>query len=94
MSENATSRSGKTKSIIGGMTVLGLAGVICKLVGVLFSIPLQWMIGLEGLGVYNAVFPTYNLLLTISSRWRSAAWSHEAWPRMTRAMQSACSASP
>lgn len=59
--------SGKTKSIIGGMTVLGLSGLICKLVGVLFSIPLQWMIGLEGLGVYNAVFPTYNLLLTISS---------------------------
>ncbi len=68
MSENAkTARAGKTRSIIGGMTVLGLAGVICKLVGVLFSIPLQWMIGLEGLGVYNAVFPTYNLLLTISS---------------------------
>lgn len=68
MSEHSpSSRTGKTKSIIGGMTVLGLAGVICKLVGVLFSIPLQWMIGLEGLGVYNAVFPTYNLLLTISS---------------------------
>lgn len=66
MSEKAKV-SGKTKSIIGGMTVLGLAGVICKLVGVLFSIPLQWMIGLDGLGVYNAVFPTYNLLLTISS---------------------------
>lgn len=57
----------QTKSIIGGMTVLGIAGVICKLVGVLFSIPLQWMIGMKGLGVYNAVFPTYNLLLTISS---------------------------
>lgn len=62
-----TPGQGKTKSIIGGMTVLGLAGVICKLVGVLFSIPLQWMIGMKGLGVYNAVFPTYNLLLTISS---------------------------
>lgn len=59
--------SGKTKSIIGGMTVLGLAGVICKLVGVLFSIPLQWMIGTKGLAVYNSVFSTYNLLLTISS---------------------------
>ncbi|MBR6569840.1 MAG: polysaccharide biosynthesis protein [Clostridia bacterium] len=58
---------GKTKSIIGGMTVLGLAGIICKLVGVLFSIPLQWMIDWDGLGVYNAVFPTYNLLLTVSS---------------------------
>lgn len=67
MSEKMKATSGKTKSIIGGMTVLGLAGVICKLVGVLFSIPLQWMIGLEGLGIYNAVFPTYNLLLTISS---------------------------
>lgn len=68
MSENTKSPAqGKTKSIIGGMTVLGLAGVICKLVGVLFSIPLQWMIGMKGLGVYNAVFPTYNLLLTISS---------------------------
>ncbi len=57
----------KTKSIIGGMTVLGLAGVICKLVGVLYSIPLTWMIGTNGLGVYQAVFPAYNLLLTISS---------------------------
>ena len=57
----------KSKSIIGGMTVLGLAGVIRKLVGVLYSIPLTWMIGTSGLGVYNAVFPAYNLLLTISS---------------------------
>jgi len=57
----------KTKSIIGGMTVLGLAGVICKLVGVLYSIPLTWMIGTNGLGIYQAVFPAYNLLLTISS---------------------------
>ncbi len=57
----------KSKSIIGGMTVLGLAGVICKLVGVLYSIPLTWMIGTQGLGVYNAVFPAYNLMLTISS---------------------------
>lgn len=59
--------SNKTKSIIGGMTVLGLAGLICKLVGVLYSIPLTWMIGTNGLGVYQAVFPAYNLLLTISS---------------------------
>ena len=59
--------SNKSKSIIGGMTVLGLAGVICKLVGVLYSIPLTWMIGTDGLGVYQAVFPAYNLLLTISS---------------------------
>ncbi|MBQ8653465.1 MAG: polysaccharide biosynthesis protein [Clostridia bacterium] len=56
-----------TKSIVGGMTVLGLTGIICKLVGVLFVIPLTWLIGADGLGVYQAVFPTYNLLLTVSS---------------------------
>lgn len=57
----------QTRSIIGGMTVLGITGIICKLVGVLFSIPLTWIIGTNGLGVFQAVFPTYNLLLTMSS---------------------------
>lgn len=56
-----------TKSLIGGMTVLGLTGIICKLVGVLFSIPLTWIIGADGLGIFQSVFPTYNLLLTVSS---------------------------
>lgn len=56
-----------TKSLIGGMTVLGLTGIICKLVGVLFSIPLTQIIGADGLGIFQSVFPTYNLLLTLSS---------------------------
>ena len=56
-----------TRSLVGGITVLSATGIICKLVGVLYSIPLTWMIGTQGLGVYNAVFPAYNLLLTISS---------------------------
>ena len=56
-----------SKSNVAGMTVLGITGIICKLVGVLFSIPLTWLIGADGLGVFQAVFPTYNLLLTVSS---------------------------
>lgn len=56
-----------TKSLLGGMTVLGLTGIICKLVGVLYSIPLTWIIGADGLGIFQSVFPTYNLLLTVSS---------------------------
>ena len=56
-----------TKSIVAGMTVLGLTGIICKLVGVLFNIPLTYLIGAKGLGVFYSVFPTYNLLLTVSS---------------------------
>ena len=57
----------RTKSMIGGMTVLGIAGILCKLIGVLFTIPLTHLIGADGLGIFQGVFPTYNLLLTISS---------------------------
>ena len=59
--------SQKTRSLVGGISILGLAGLICKVVGVLYRIPLAAYIGGEGLGIYQKVFPAYNLLLTISS---------------------------
>jgi len=59
--------STKQQSIIGGVTVLGITGLICKLIAVLYRIPLAWLIGDQGLGTYQLVFPTYALLLTISS---------------------------
>jgi len=59
--------SEKQKSIVGGMTVLGITGLICKVVAVLYRIPLAWLIGEQGLGTFQLVFPTYNLLLTLSS---------------------------
>ena len=57
----------KQKSLVGGVSILGVAGIICKLVGVLYRIPLAHLIRPEGMGVYHSVYPTYNLLLTISS---------------------------
>lgn len=86
-----------TKSIVGGMTVLGVTGIVCKLVGVLFSVPLTMLIGADGLGVFQSVFPTYNLLLTISPpdcRSRSPAWSPIAWQRTTPATRIGCSRRP
>ena len=59
--------SQKQKNLIGGISLLGLAGIICKLVGVLYRIPLAQDIGADGIGIYQLVFPSYNLLLTISS---------------------------
>ena len=55
------------KSIVKGVSILSLAGIICKLIGLLFTIPLTRIIGSEGLGIYQSVYPTYNLLLTLSS---------------------------
>ena len=49
------------------MTILSVVGLICKIVGALYRIPLAWLIGDEGMGTYQLVFPTYNMLLTISS---------------------------
>ena len=57
----------KQRSLIGGISVLGIAGLICKLVGVLYRIPLANMIGGQGLGLYQQVMPAYNLLLAITS---------------------------
>ena len=59
--------SEKQKSIVGGMTILGITGLICKMVAVLYRIPLAWLIGEQGIGTFQLVFPTYNLLLTLSS---------------------------
>lgn len=57
----------KQKSIVGGMTILSIVGIVCKIVGALYRIPLQWLIGDEGMGTYQLIFPSYNMLLTISS---------------------------
>ena len=57
----------RQRSLVGGISVLGIAGIICKVVGVLFRIPLANIIGGEGLGLFQQVMPSYNLLLAITS---------------------------
>ncbi len=63
----------QVKSVARGISILGIAGIICKVVGLLFSIPLN-MIGEDGVAeagkvanLFYLVYPTYTLLLTISS---------------------------
>ncbi len=57
----------KQRSLIGGISLLGMAGIICKVVGVLYRIPLAGSIGPAGMGIYQQVYPSYNLMLTIAS---------------------------
>ncbi|MBR2661229.1 MAG: polysaccharide biosynthesis protein [Clostridia bacterium] len=58
--------SEKTKSVVKSVSVLSIAGIICKFIGVLFSIPLN-MISTDVAADFYLVYPTYTLLLTISS---------------------------
>ena len=55
-----------TKSVAKSISVLGIAGILCKLVGVFFSILLN-RISKDVAADFYLVYPTYTLLLTISS---------------------------
>ncbi len=54
------------KSVAKGISVLGIAGIICKFIGVFFSIFLN-RIDADIATTFYLVYPTYTLLLTISS---------------------------
>ena len=55
------------KGLVKGALILSAAGVICRLLGVLFRIPLSNIVGNYGIGLYQLVFPLYSLLLIVSS---------------------------
>lgn len=57
----------KKQSFIRGAFVLGICGFIGKFLGAVYRIPLTNILGSEGMGLYQMVFPMYTLLLTVSS---------------------------
>ena len=55
------------KGLVQGALILSIAGIVCRLLGVLFRIPLSNIVGNYGIGLYQLVFPLYSLLLIVSS---------------------------
>ena len=55
------------KSFLQGAVVLGIAGIIIKILGAAFRIPLANIIGDTGMGYYQTAYPVYVLLLTLST---------------------------
>ena len=53
--------------ILKGTAVLGIAGVIVKVLGALFKVPLTALIGTEGLAYYGYAYPLYSLFLVIAT---------------------------
>ncbi|MBF8983631.1 polysaccharide biosynthesis protein [Lutibacter sp. B2] len=56
-----------SKSFLKGAAILGAAGILVKIMGAFFRIPLGIIIGSEGLGYYQSSYPIYVLLLVIST---------------------------
>ena len=55
------------KSFVNGAAILGIAGLLCKIIGAFFRIPLRNMMGVAGMNYYSTVYPYYSALLVISS---------------------------
>ncbi|MGI6763961.1 MAG: polysaccharide biosynthesis protein [Clostridiales Family XIII bacterium] len=55
------------KTFLQGAVVLGVAGLIIKVMGAVFRIPLANIIGDTGMGYYQTAYPVYVLLLTLST---------------------------
>ncbi|MEG0180432.1 MAG: polysaccharide biosynthesis protein [Terrisporobacter sp.] len=57
----------KKESFLKGALILGMAGIIVKIMGAFFRIPLANLIGAEGMGYYQVVYPVYTLFLTLAT---------------------------
>ena len=56
----------KNNFIVQG-SILAIAGIFSRIIGMLFRIPMLSIIGEDGMGVYSTAYSIYNILLMISS---------------------------
>lgn len=55
------------ESFLKGAAILGVAGVLTKILGSVYRITLAYALTDVGMGYYQTVYPLYNLLLTVST---------------------------
>lgn len=58
---------GGGRRFFSGVIVLSLATLVVKAIGVFFKIPMLDLIGIEGMGYFNAAYHFFSLLMTIST---------------------------
>ena len=52
--------------VIKGAFILAIGALLTKVIGAIYRVPLTNVLGAEGIGIYQAVFPIYVLLLDFS----------------------------
>lgn len=55
------------KNLLLQGSILAMAGIITRLIGLFYRIPMANMLGEEGNGIYSVAFGIYNITLTLSS---------------------------
>ena len=54
-------------SLAGGALILIFSSLVCKVLGAVYRIPLSNILGAEGVGIYQMIFPIYSLAIIICS---------------------------
>lgn len=66
-SMNQNTNTKKKNSFIMQGGILALAGIVTKLIGFIYRIPMSNLLGEQGNGIYSVAFGIYNIALTLSS---------------------------
>ncbi len=73
----------KQSSFVQGAAILGIAGLIVKIIGAFFRVPLANQVGPEGMSYYEVAYPYYSGLLVIASAGLPTAISKLVSERVT-----------
>ncbi|MDL2258659.1 polysaccharide biosynthesis protein [Eubacteriales bacterium OttesenSCG-928-K08] len=73
----------KKSSFVGGAAILAAAGLIVRIIGAVYRIPLANIVGVDGMRYYQIVYPYYSALLVISSSGLPTAISKMVSERVT-----------
>ena len=57
----------RRRKIASGAGVLAVGSVVAKMLGALYRIPLTNVLGAQGMGMYQLVFPVYALFMVLST---------------------------
>ena len=57
----------KSRNFIAQGSILAITGIVCRIIGMLYRIPLVDIIGTIGNGYYTSAYSIYNILLILSS---------------------------
>ena len=57
----------KTLGFLGGAIWLTVSALILKAIGLVYTVPLSYMIGDEGMGYFNSAYTIYTLFYIIST---------------------------
>lgn len=84
VNDDRSDASRAASTLMKGATILAIAGIVSKIFGAIFRIPLTNMIGAEGQSYYGAAYPVYQFFYVIATAGFPVAISRMVSERIAR----------